>query len=345
MKRAGRLFDAVAERENLLLAFWRASRGKAARPDRLVFASHLDGEIEALRAGLLDGTYPIGNYSQFTILDPKERVITAAPFRERVLQHALMNVCEPYFDQWLVSDSYASRRGKGQLAAVERAATLAGRFGWFLKCDIRKYFDSVPHDRLRAALRRKFNDQRLLGWFDRIIASYETSPGCGLPIGNLTSQHFANLFLDPLDRMLASGGASPPDEPPQHFGPPRRHFVRYMDDFVLWSDDRLFLLAARDRIGSFVRDALGLELKGEPFLNRTRLGMDFLGYRIFPRRMVLSRASRDRYRRNLRRLERWRMEGLVSEREFQRRSDSLGAFVAHADSLAWRRNLHERIFA
>ena len=355
MRRVGGLFDAVVERENLLLAFWKASRGKSARPDRQAYAANLEAETEALRAGLLDGSYPVGNYSQFTIFDPKERIITAAPFRERVLQHALMNVCEPFFDKWLVSDSYASRRGKGQLAAVEKASVLAGRFEWFLKCDIRKFFDSVPHDLLRAALRRKFKDLRLLGWFDRIIATYEMSPGRGLPIGNLTSQHFANFYLDPLDRTAADlGGVDHAFASQQRGGrlqtagapsTTRSGFVRYMDDFVFWSDDRLFLLGVRDRIGKFVRDALGLELKGGPFLNRTRLGMDFLGYRIFPRRKILSRSSRDRYRRNLRRLERWRRDGIVSCREFQRRADAIGAFAAHADCLTWRRNLHERIFA
>ncbi len=182
----------------------------------------------------------------------------ASTTRERVLQHALMNVCEPLFDKWLVFDTYASRKGKGQFAAVQRVRQFAGRHAWFLKCDFRKYFDSIPHEGIRRMLRRKFKDVRLLSWFDRILGSYETASDRGLPIGNLTSQHFANLYLDPLDRL---------------FHP----YVRYMDDFVFWGDDKASLLRIRDGVRAFVRDTLSLELKGEPFLNRTSHGMDFLG--------------------------------------------------------------------
>ena len=188
MKRAGNLFDAIVDRENLLLAFSKASRGKADRPDRLAFAANLRDEIEALRAGLLDGTYPIGNYTQFTIRDPKERVITAAPFRERVLQHAIFNVCEPWFDKWMVFDTCASRKGKGQKAAVERARAFAGRYLWFLKCDFRKYFDSIPHEGIRGMLRRKFKDAR------PGTASPPTGTGTRLPTGTTTS---ASAFAPP----------------------------------------------------------------------------------------------------------------------------------------------------
>lgn len=201
MKRIGDLFEAVAEPDNLRLAFWKASRGKQHRPDQREYAARLEEEIEVLRRGLLQGDYPVGDYTRFTVYDPKERVICAAAFRERVLHHALMNVCEPLVDRWLVFDCYACRVGKGQAKAVRRAQAFAGEYPWFLKADIRKFFDSVPHDGLKALLRRKFKDGRLLGWFDRIIGTYETQPGRGLPIGNLTSQHFANLYLDPLDRF------------------------------------------------------------------------------------------------------------------------------------------------
>ena len=330
MRRIGNLFEAVVERENLLLAFWKASRGKAARPDRAAYARELDAELAELREGLIDGSYPIGNYVQFVIHDPKERVITAAPFRERVLQHALMNVCEPWFDRWLIFDTYASRKGKGQLAAAKRAATFASRYPWFLKCDIRKYFDSIPHGKLRERLRRKFKDGRLLFWFDRIVASYEAGPGRGVPIGNLTSQHFANFYLDPVDRMSEALGGG---------------YVRYMDDFVFWGSDKAALLRLRGTLGGFVEEQLGLSLKGEPFLNRSARGMDFLGYRVFPGRLGLARASRDRYRRRLKQVEAWRQNGWMDDSEAQRRMDALGAFPAHASCLAWRREAHERIFA
>jgi len=209
MKRIGYLFDKVIDPENLRLAFLKASRGKCQRADQRRFRDNLGTEICRLRDGLISGKYPIGDFKRFTIFDPKEREICAASFGERVLQHALMNVCEPYFDKWLVYDSYACRVGKGQVAAVKRAREYAHRHKWFMKCDFRKCFDSIPHDRLKAALARRFKDSFVLGWFCRIIDSYEKSAGRGLPIGSLTSQHFANFYLDPLDRFVAVAGRPP----------------------------------------------------------------------------------------------------------------------------------------
>ena len=135
------MFDAVVEPENLRLAFWKASRGKQHRPDQRAYAARLEEEIEGLRLGLLQGDYPVGEYTRFRVYDPKERVICAAAFRERVLHHALMNVCEPLVDAWLVYDCYACRVGKGQARAVRRAQAFARGNAWFLKADIRKFFE------------------------------------------------------------------------------------------------------------------------------------------------------------------------------------------------------------
>ena len=125
MKRVGNIFGAVVERENLRDAFLKASRGKRHRFDQRQYADNLDNELDRLREGFLNVDYPVGNYRRFKIYDPKEREICVAPFGERVLHHALMNVCEPWFDKWLVFDTYACRAGKGQLRAVKRAAQFA----------------------------------------------------------------------------------------------------------------------------------------------------------------------------------------------------------------------------
>lgn len=326
MKRVGHLFDAVVERENLLLAFARASRGKSSCLAQIGYAANLRDEIEVLRTGLVDGTYPVGIYTQFTIHDPKERIITAATFRERVLHHALMNVCERYFDKWQIFDSYASRRGKGQMAAVRRAQEFASHYAWFLKCDFRKYFDSIPHDRLKRMLRHKFKDEKVLYWFERIIDSYEVSSDRGLPIGNLTSQHLANHYLDGLDRK---------------FHP----YVRYMDDFIIWADDRDVLRRVRDDVARYAETELGLTLKEKPFINRSVQGMDFLGMRVYPSRIRLARKSRHRYMQRIRAAE-WELRnGRISEAECQIRELALTAFVQQADTCAWRRSKLESVFA
>ena len=179
MKRVGNIFGAVVERDNLRDAFLKASRGKRSRLDQRRYAENLDVELERLREGLLNVDYPVGGYSRFMIYDPKEREICVAPFGERVLHHALMNVCEPFFDRWLVFDTYACRKGKGQLRAVRRAARFAARYAWFLKCDFRKFFDSVPHEGLKRLVERKFKDPFVIAWFERIVAAYEKTPGRG----------------------------------------------------------------------------------------------------------------------------------------------------------------------
>ena len=313
MKRVGFLFDRILERENLLLAYAKASRGKCLRRERIEFGENLEANLAALAQGLREMSYPVGNYSRFTIHDPKEREICAAAFPERVLHHALMNVCGPHFERWMIFDSYASRKGKRQLRAVRRAQEFASRYLWFLKCDIHKFFDSIPHGRLLAKLESKIKDPFVLAWFEKLIGTYEKSPGRGLPIGNLTSQYFANLYLDGMDRL-----ASP--------------YVRYMDDFVFWGNDKDSLLSLRDRVGTFVNAELGLELRQMPFVNRTRAGMDFLGFRVFPDCVALSRVSARRYITRVRGI----VRHCLDEKRAQMRLTSMTACAAQADSHAWR---------
>lgn len=320
MKRVGNLFSGIIDPENLRLAFWKASKGKRHREDQRHFQDNLEDNLAELRQGLVDGNYPIGEYRQFTIFDPKERVICAASFPERVLHHALMNVCEPYFDKWLIFDSYACRKGKGQLAAVNRAKDFAGKFQYYLKCDFRKYFDTIPHRGLKTALRDKIKDESVIYWFDKIIDCYCTESGTGLPIGNLSSQHFANLYLDGLDRKY-------------------RPYVRYMDDFVIWGDSTAELRDIRDEIRTFSCNELGLELKNPPHINRTEYGMDFLGMRVFPCGIALNRQSRSRYQWKVKYFARLFDSGVISEREYQLHLEALTAFTDMADFKAWRKGL------
>lgn len=314
MKRIGFLFDRVVERENLLAAWRLAGRGKALSGERRAFEDDLENNLQTLAAGLEDGTFPVGRYRRFIIYDPKEREICAASFPERVLHHALMNVCGPCFEKWLIFDSYANRKGKGQLRAVRRAQEFARRNRWFLKCDIRKYFDSIPHEALYSILERKFKDPHVLYWFRKLIDSYLKSPGRGLPIGSLTSQYFANLYLDTIDRIAAP-------------------YVRYKDDFVFWSDDKDELKEILGTVREIAANRLGLELKAKPFINKTHSGMDFLGFRVFPDRINLSRSSSLRYFRRVRAITRIGLGG----HQVQERLTSMTAFVSQTDTLALRR--------
>jgi len=327
VKRVGGIFGQILSHDNLELAFYKACRGKRTHPDCRQYAANLDAELAKLHDGLADGTFRIGRYHRFRVHDPKEREICAAPFRERVLHHAIMNVCEAHFERWLEPTTFACRKGMGQLKAVEAAGRNARTCEWYMKCDFRKYFDSIPHAGLIRMLERRFKDRDVLAWFGRIIATYEKTPQTGIPIGNLTSQHLANLYLAPLDRL--------------HRGLAVR-YVRYMDDFVYWSDSKETLLDLRDRLGHFVKDDLGLTLKQPPHIQRTSRGMDFLGYRVMRGGLKPSRASLRRYRRKVTFYERLVEAGWWSESDFERHVTPMTSFLAHARSEGWLRGFHER---
>jgi RNA-directed DNA polymerase len=332
MKRHGQLMAAIADPANLRLAFWKAAKSKRIKADCRAFQEKLDENVTTLRAELLSGSVAVGEYHTFTIYDPKERTICAASFRERVLHHALMNVCEPALDCAAIFDSYACRKGRGQQAAVQRAASYARQHGWFLKMDIRKYFDSIDQTVLRRLLARKFKDAGVLHLCDRILASYQTAPGRGLPIGNLTSQHFANFYLAPLDRLIK--------EQLQ-----RRCYVRYMDDFVVWGETAAELREVWRKVEAFLTTELGLKLKPNVILNRTDRGMDFVGYRIFPHELRLTRRGKRRFVRKFRSYERGQMEGGWTELQLQQRVGALIAFTLPCRSRSFRRNVMERFGA
>lgn len=196
MHRAGKLIERIADADNLRLAFWNASRGKQTKAVVLRFRANLDEEVRQLREQLLAGSLPWGPSSKFLIRDPKERMICEPSFRDQVAHHALLNITEPVFEAYQIHDSYACRKGKGVDGALTRARGFARHGGWFLKLDIRKYFDSIHHETLKAQLHRRFKDRAVLSLFEGVIDSYETTPGRGVPIGNLTDADEIELALD-----------------------------------------------------------------------------------------------------------------------------------------------------
>jgi len=192
MKRKGYLIEQIADPENLRMAFWKAQIGKSAKKDVAAFREHLDVNLLKIRNQLLEGSFRFGNYHYFSIYDPKERVICAAEFRERVLHHAIMNICALDFENRQIPYSYACRKGKGTFAALQKASYYQKTYQWYLKLDVRKYFDSIDHEVLFSQLQRIYKDEQLLILFWQIIDSYHARDEKGMPIGNLTSQYFAN---------------------------------------------------------------------------------------------------------------------------------------------------------
>ncbi len=189
--------------------------------------------------------------------------------------------------------------------------------------DVRKYFDSICHETLKRALSRRIKDARLLVLMGRIIDSYRGVLGRGLPIGSLTSQHFANFYLDRYDRLVKEDLRI-------------RAYVRYMDDMLIWGKGRGGLDGILATSSQFLADELGLTLKPTPFINRAAHGLDFLGARLFPTHMILNRRSRVRYRRRLRDVDRKLEDDEIDEREYQQRATALTAFASTRGISSWR---------
>ncbi len=323
MKRAGNLFEAILDRENLRRAVHKAMKGKRAREDARIWVADLDANLERIARQLRAAAFPVGRFHQFTIHDPKERIITAPCFEERVVHHAIMNVCEPHLDRWLIPDTYACRVGKGRIRCLLRARQYAARHGWFLKMDIRKYFDSVSHDRLLDRWAMRFKDRQLFQLLESIIRGYRGDTRRGLPIGSLTSQHLANFYLGWFDRFLKERLRMP-------------GYVRYMDDMAIWANDPAALENAQREAHKFLGEKLDLEVKPEPYWNRTAHGMDFLGCRVFHNRATLNRRSRLRFRRRWHDLLMQYDGGQIGETELQARGTALIAFTQTAGLSAWR---------
>ncbi len=316
MKRAGNLFCKIAEIENLELAFWKAQRGKTGKKEVRLFRDNLSVNLMRLREDLLSGNYSLGNYHYFKIYDPKERMICASDFRERVIQHAVINVCEPHFEKYQIFDSYACRKGKGVDSCLKRTQEFCARFKWYLKLDIHKYFNSIHHPTLLRLLNRRFKDARLMDFFSQLLDSYEVALDCGLPIGSLCSQYFANLYLGMFDHYVKdvcriSG------------------YVRYMDDFIVFGNDKENLKETKRQVEEFLLNQMKLSLN-EPIINKTECGIPFLSYRVRLSGLRLSLKAKRRFVRKIK---------VANRMKSADRALPLLAFVIRADSEGFRRKV------
>lgn len=327
MRRDAITLSDLAARDNLLLATWKAARGKRHRPAVERFLADLDGRLDALAASILDEQAPLGRFRRFVIRDPKRRVITAVCFADRVLHHAILNVAEPRFERMLVDSSYACRPGKGVHAAAGAVQRNLRRWPWLVKVDVDGYFPSIDHALLKMLLACRFKGAGFLALLGRIIDSGATdTPGRGLPIGALTSQHFANAYLDSADRFLLAHGAV-------------RSHVRYMDDIVWWSPSRHAAMAACEDLRAFLWDERRLRLKAGVHVGPSARGLAFCGFRIRPGVVLASARKLARYRAGLDRIEVAESAGRVTPAQIQRACDGLLATLAAAETTGFRRRL------
>lgn len=314
------LYDQVVQPFNLFRAFSAAARGKRVQPDVAAFEYNLEEELFELEEELRQGTYQPGSYNNFEIRRPKRRLISAAPFRDRVVHHALMNVIEPLFERQFIFDSYANRVRKGTHRALDRCTYFLRRSQYVMHCDVRQFFPSIDHAILLDILARTIGDPDVMTLIEKIVSSgagvqkgeYDMIyyPGDdlfaavrprGLPIGNLTSQHWGNVYLNELDQYVKRTLKC-------------RQYVRYVDDLLFFSNDKSQLRVWRENVIQFLA-ALRLSLHENSAQARpVKDGVSFLGFIVFPDHRRLKPRNGFAYRRRLKGLaRRWRQGLLATE--------------------------------
>lgn len=324
MKTHKNIFHRVTAFSNLYLAYREANKGKRNLPEVQRFEYYLEERLWEIKYELEAENYRWGGYRAFWIHDPKPRFIHAAPFRDRVVHHAIHQVIEPIFESSLIYDTYACRKGKGTLAAVLRYDAFVRRLngrGYVLKCDIHHYFASIDHRILKSLILKKIGGQRLLRLLDSLIDTHQEDVAKGIPIGNLTSQLFANVYLSPLDHFIKEQLK-------------QKCYIRYMDDFVIIAEEKGDLWDALKEIESFLEDCLRLELNTKRVsVLPIEKGIDFLGYVVFSKGYKrIRRRNVANFRRRLRHLAKGFSEGTLQYNQARSSVASWFGLAKHANA-------------
>jgi retron-type reverse transcriptase len=326
------MYAQICSWDNLLLAYRRASKGKRGHPSVAAFEYRLEDNVLQLHRELQDRTYRPAPYTSFYVHDPKRRLISAALFRDRVVHHALCNLIEPIFERSFIADSYANRIGKGTHRALDRCQQFARRYRYVLQCDVRQFFPSIDHAILRSILARKLSDPDVMWLVDRILESgvgvldeeYEMvwfpvddllarfRPR-GLPIGNLTSQFWANCYLNPFDHFVKRELRC-------------KGYLRYVDDLLLFADDKATLWAWQEAaVKRLARLRLAIHPAAHP--RPVTEGIPFLGFIVFPTHRRLKRRKGIAFQRRFKELV---ARYAAGELEYERLMASVQGWVNHA---------------
>ena len=324
MRRVSANLTDIAAYDNLLLATSKAIRGKRQRDDVLALQANLSERLNQLSLHIRENKLPYNRYTSFHIHDPKPRLIHAACLSDRIFHHAVMNKIGPHLDRAMSHNSFACRTAKGLHKAIQAVQVKHRRYAYFCKIDIAGYFAHIDHAMLLRVLQTKLKGDQLMSLLSKVIDGYHATAGKGLPIGSLTSQYFANLYLDGFDRFL--------EESTQVKG-----HVRYMDDIIWWCDSKA---AAQQSLASsrdWLAQQRALSVKPSVQIGQTSQTVLYCGSRV-SRWAVL--PSRRRKRRFQQRLQFWHKRyvlGEISHIELQQAYASVASIVAHTQCLVWRR--------
>lgn len=294
-KRLASAYNNIISSENLLEAWKEFIRGKHKRKDVEEFELHLADNLLSIHRELSLKIYHHSRYEAFNISDPKPRNIHKALVRDRVVHRAIYRILYPFFDRLFIADSYSCRNDKGVHKALDRFQSFARKVSrnhtrtvWALKCDVRKFFASIDQGILLRILEKHISDQDILNLLSEIVGSFHTEEGKGLPLGNLTSQLLVNVYMNEFDQFMKHQAKT-------------KYYIRYADDFVIFSDNKKHLKVVLLQINAFLEFRLGLKLHPDKvFIKTVASGVDFLGWTHFPDHRVLRTVTKNRALRNIR---------------------------------------------
>ena len=324
-------YEKLCDFQNLYLAYKASRRSKRNKREVIEFEMETGTRIAELSEELRNGTYRLSGYYHFTVHDPKVREIYALHYRDRIVQHCLCDrLLAPYFETHLIYDNAACRKNKGTHFALNRLEDFLhahyreyGTEGYILKCDIRKFFDSIPHEILKQRLLTLVHDKRTGALLEHIVDSYAAAPGRGIPMGNQTSQWFALYYLDPLDRLIKEQLRI-------------KHYTRYMDDMVLVHKNKEYLQDCLQKM-RILAEELGLAFNAKTQIFPIKNGVEYLGWRLYLTEegavvRKLKKQSCRRMKRRLRKLKRDTEAGLVAPVKAEEALTAYGAHLAHGNA-------------
>jgi retron-type reverse transcriptase len=292
-KKHKHLFEQVVDINNIRLAYNKAVRGgNRYTISHLKFKENLEANLHLLQQSLINGTYKRGAYHTFSVYEPKERLISALPFRDRVVQHCLNNILQPIFEKLFYYGSYACRPNKGVHNGVKDVQATIRRLAkqgnvYYLKMDFSKYFHSIDKEILFKEVEKKITDKKVL----KVLKDFDGCTGAGIPIGNLLSQLFANIYGNIFDRFIKTKIKA-------------KHYFRYMDDTVIISNSKKELVLIQKKLKIFAR--LFMKLKfSKWFIESISKPLNFLGYRITPKYKLIRKDSVVRAKRKIKRYKRY----------------------------------------
>ncbi|MDD5040854.1 MAG: reverse transcriptase domain-containing protein [Candidatus Peribacteraceae bacterium] len=322
------LFEQITSKETLFTAWQEFRKGKQGRKDVQEFERKLEQNLFRLHRALIAGTYRHQSYSAFTICDPKQQRIHKASVQDRILHHAVFSVLNPIFEPTFIAHSFSCRKGKGTHRAVDALDQMlrsvsrnATRTCFVLKCDVHRFFASVGHAILLDLLGKKIKDDRAMQLLAEVVGSFSAEEsGKGIPIGNLTSQLFANVYLNELDRFIKHTLGI-------------KSYVRYTDDFVIVSHDGGFLRDLLPPIRHFLESQLRLALHPRKVaVRKYRQGIDFLGCVLLPHHRILrTKTKRRMFRKMQERLD-CLHRGVTSEQSVEHSLQSYLGVLSHVDA-------------